>query len=54
MELIQENSKIAHAEMAEIIAFSKSAIQKSIKELVNIDIIEHGGSSRKDYWKIKA
>lgn len=53
VELIQENPKITQAEMAEIIALSKRAIQKSIKELVDADIIEREGSARKGYWKIK-
>ena len=53
VELIQENPKITQAEMAGIIALSKRAIQKSIKELVDADIIEREGSARKGYWKIK-
>lgn len=53
VELIQENPIITQAEMAETIAFSKRAIQKSIKELVEADIIEREGSARKGYWKIK-
>lgn len=53
MELLQKNSSITQAEMAEIIKISKRAIQKNIKELVNEDIIERIGSDRKGYWKIK-
>ena len=53
VELIQENPRITQAEMAETIALSKRAIQKSIKELVEADIIEREGSARKGYWKIK-
>lgn len=53
MELLQKNSSITQAEMAEIIKISKRAIQKNIKELVNEDIIERVGSDRKGYWKIK-
>ena len=45
VELIQENPKITQAEMAEIITLSKRAIQKSIKELVDADIIERKGSA---------
>lgn len=53
VELIQENPKITQAEMAEVIEISKRAIQKSIKEMVDADIIEREGSSRKGCWKIK-
>lgn len=53
MELLQKNSGITQAEMAEIIKISKRAIQKNIKELVDEDIIERVGSDRKGYWKIK-
>lgn len=53
MELLQKNSGITQAEMAEIIKISKRAIQKNIKELVDEDIIERIGSDRKGYWKIK-
>lgn len=53
VELIQENPKITQAEMAEVIEISKRAIQKSIKEMIDADIIEREGSSRKGYWKIK-
>ena len=53
IELIQENRKITQAEMAEVIAISKRAIQKNIKELVEAGIIEREGSSRNGYWKLK-
>ena len=53
MELLQKNSSITQAQMAEIIKILKRAIQKNIKELVDEDIIERVGSGRKGYWKIK-
>ena len=49
MELLQKNSGITQAEMAEIIKISKRAIQKNIKELVDEDIIERVGSDRKGW-----
>lgn len=51
--MIQDNPKVTQVIMAEEIAISKRAVQKSIKEMVDKGIIERIGAAKGGYWKVR-
>lgn len=52
-ELLQENSKITQSEIQKQLGISRSKVQRTMKKLVNEEVIVNIGSHRRAYWKIK-
>ena len=52
-ELLQENSKITQSEIQKRLGISRSKVQRTMKKLVNEEVIVNIGSHRRAYWKIK-
>ena len=53
LDMIQENPKITQTAMAEKLDITPRAVKKNIKELVGKGLVEHMGSARMGYWKVK-
>ncbi len=51
--MILNNPKITQAVMAEELGVTSRAVKKSIRELGEKGILEHVGSARSGYWKVK-
>ena len=52
LEMIQKNPKVTQENMAKKAEVSKRAIQKNIREMVELGIIKREGTARSGYWKI--
>ncbi len=53
IDMILNNPKITQAVMAEELGVTSRAVKKSIRELGEQGILEHVGSARSGYWKVK-
>ncbi len=53
IDMILNNPKITQAVMAEELGVTSRAVKKSIRELGEKGILEHVGSARSGYWKVK-
>lgn len=51
-DIISENPKITQSEVAQQVNLSLSAVKKSMKEMVEVGIIERTGSKKGGCWKI--
>lgn len=52
--MIIDNSKVTQTMMAEELGITARAVKKSIKELIDMGILERVGSSRVGYWQVKS
>ena len=51
--MILDNSRISQAMMADELNISVRAVKKSMKELIEMGMIERVGSSRNGIWNVK-
>lgn len=51
-ELLQENSKITQSEIQKRLGISRSKVQRTMKKLVNEEVIVNMGSHRSANWKV--
>ncbi|WP_288602293.1 winged helix-turn-helix domain-containing protein [uncultured Treponema sp.] len=52
IECIKENPNITQIEIANKLNYSRSAIQKNLKELQSQNIVKHSGSTKSGIWII--
>lgn len=52
-ELLRKNSKTTQSELQKQLDISRSKVQRTMKKLVNEEVIVNMGSRRRAYWKIK-
>lgn len=52
-ELLKETPKITQSEIQKQLNLSRSKVQRTMKKLVNQEVIENIGSHRSGQWKVK-
>ncbi len=52
LDLIKEDEKLSAAKMAERLGLSQRQIQRVIKQLKSVGVIEYVGANRNGYYKI--